>query len=516
MPSAPLQISSQSKKKLKAFSFNGREAKENEENRTVPNTVIRNDPSDSHSIPVTSPRPFKPESNPPQTPAPRIPLAHLIGNTEDAYYCAPPAATPSDHVLWQDGPRSSNPLSSFHSTQRGKKRARSSSPTSSQLDRSSGSDPSREPLDLESIQKSLRTPQHDPAAELWSRYTSDIKTMTRSENIFTNFGPSSPQTPSTTNSKDSILRRTMSCGVEWPMPSVKRRRIHQIESYERTKGIFAAAKKEILARELAKPSRVGLLVEKIQESLSKRRVEESQEPSSSSPLPDRREVSDCITTVSHQKTPSNGDDTAADPNRHLSTPSKDITLSHEEAINPPSSDYGDDEIDLEFVETFEWIATQGKLSQGEASRQPNPADRVQDICPPQKIGEQVAIESDTRQRSLDLPQSKSAALETCHSDDFLDVEFADEDEGFTNELQQLVDQMDSQQKPTLTNGFEQQAMTQNGSWESSKQQVPTELDDSFEEDDELWNAFDETTVIKQGETVGSMSHVRDFLINDIT
>ena len=51
-----------------------------------------------------------------------------------------------------------------------------------------------------------------------------------------------------------------------------------------TKDIFAASRKDILARHVPANSRVSLLVEKIQESLSKQ-SRAADEPSSSSPLP---------------------------------------------------------------------------------------------------------------------------------------------------------------------------------------------------------------------------------------
>ncbi|RMD41722.1 hypothetical protein DV735_g3400, partial [Chaetothyriales sp. CBS 134920] len=221
----------------------------------------------------------------PQTPAVHIPFEDLIANTEDVFNCPPPAATPIDHVVWHHGPTSSDVSASAGSAQNGRKRSRSSSPLTSQPEKTSDR---KDCMDMNNVARSLRTPNTDPAQELWNRYlaTSAAGHGDAPLPSFSHLPPSSPQTP-TTASKDSALRRTASCGVEWPTSRPKRRRVDAEDSYSRTKDIFAASRRQILAPELPKTSRVSLLVEKIQESLNRRSCVHDG-PSSSSPLPGRR------------------------------------------------------------------------------------------------------------------------------------------------------------------------------------------------------------------------------------
>lgn len=115
MPSAPLAVSSQPTKKVKTSGHDKQPAGEDEKE----NVAIFSDDNgagwenDEHGevISITDPA-F------PQTPAVRIPLEDLIGNTEDAFNCPQPLATPGDHVIWHDGPASSDPSVSAHGTQK--------------------------------------------------------------------------------------------------------------------------------------------------------------------------------------------------------------------------------------------------------------------------------------------------------------------------------------------------------------------------------------------------------------
>ncbi len=94
MPSAPLGISSQPRKRVKTFTRAdiAKGVAENKENDdcSARGEEHQDDEDSEHDDSIAEP-PF------PQTPAIRIPLEDLIGNTEDAFNCPPPAATPADH-----------------------------------------------------------------------------------------------------------------------------------------------------------------------------------------------------------------------------------------------------------------------------------------------------------------------------------------------------------------------------------------------------------------------------------
>ena len=296
MPSAPTVVSTKSTKQVRAFSFNGplKTTNDDKENVVKPQAGVLQKISPARSQPQAA---AGPDTVPPQTPASRIPLADLIGNTEDAWKCPLPVSTPLDYVHWESRLSSSEATGSQQQTQRGKKRARSSSPGSSQTDKRSLYSASKDVMDLQTMPKSTKTPQNDPAADLWSRYTSGINLETKNPSLFAHLSPSSPQTPDSNGSKDSALRRTASCGVAWPTSKSKKRRAEIVGQYDRARGVFAAAKQQILAPDLPKQSRVSLLVEKIQETLSRRDRDDVEEPSSSSPLPDRCRASQILPDI---------------------------------------------------------------------------------------------------------------------------------------------------------------------------------------------------------------------------
>jgi hypothetical protein len=515
MPSTPLTISSQSRKKLKAFSFDGRTdiLDQNKENEVPSRTNVGKEQSkkhvsqhdDRHTDPVL-----------PQTPAAKIPLADLISNTEDAFNCAPLLATPNDHVLWQHGPRSSDPSTSFHSSQRDKKRARSSSPISSQLERSDYFPAKKDPLDLESMPKLLRTPQNDPTMDLWNRYTNGNATKSAkgdfTASVFANLMPSSPQTPSTTNSKDGGLRRTASCGLEWPTSKSKRQRVDNGESYGRTRDVFAASKRDILATDLPKTSRVSLLVEKIQESLARKPVAEIDGPSSSSPLPERNgKMVEPTSPIPQRVQPMQTIIEDKDPTADLTNifVNNAISAHHDNS----SSEFGDDDIDFNFLESVEQEATQ----------------RMQQEAGPGAATGNLAFDGETTRNSIDQQQrghfhSRSSArssqpetksqcperrdiLQQGMSDD----EFDEDDATFTNELLDLAAQYDTQGNiPVTASAMFSNTIPQSNEAPIVCEQVKDgEFDDGFDDDDddEIWKDMDENTVMQQESIVGSASQV---------
>jgi hypothetical protein len=205
----------------------------------------------------------------PSTPSLRLPLADLIGNAEDALRRPTPQdEVPSEEIGWIAN--SSHP--DLTPRQR-RTRPQSSSPvSSSQNDASNLPDPNLP-------QSAFKTPRADPAAELWTRYATarnpdDTPIEKRIPSLAHLMNDSSPRAaPRTPGGSVGGLRRWASCGLEWPSTRGGKRR--------RVNGIFHEHKDQDPS--VTKPlSRVGMLVEKVQESLARKDL-----PSSSSPLPDK-------------------------------------------------------------------------------------------------------------------------------------------------------------------------------------------------------------------------------------
>ncbi|WEW61569.1 DNA replication endonuclease-helicase Dna2 [Emydomyces testavorans] len=297
------------------------------------------------------------ESNCPQTPAHRIPLADLISNTEDAFNKAPgKVPTPDDHVYWDHRSSSSNnkPRSAIR---RGKKRARSSSPTSSPLNKDVL-------VELQPVQPVMKTPQHDVAADLWNRYVGKNSGIIGGDlpKFHISQLASSPQTPAPqlrVSRDGSGLRRANSCNIDWPTSTNKRRKLDSDQ--QRTNKIrdgFTRSRTSLLAPDRPKSSRIGLLVEKIQETLLNCPRDDPNAPSSSSPLPDRSEIMESGLLASPpkqtiQNQPIDTPSKCAPGLRHNNQPVRDAMGADSQAkleVNGTSSEFGDDDLDHDFLE----------------------------------------------------------------------------------------------------------------------------------------------------------------------
>ena len=306
MTGSPISASTQTKSKLKAFQFiEGRPASDkydndaDKENRPIEPEIensknIANPQGDSVPLKKNqTPRLTQSKKCPPSTPATRLPLAVLVGNSDDRSKRATTHnISPDEQLCWQmaQSPTSSNPTAT-PAPRRSKKRARSSSPPGPSQTESSTSLAANESFDLQNMQQILKTPQADPAAELWNRYTvnaSNKGTPTTNKGIaFAHLiNESSPHSSATAGSV-SGLRRWASCGLEWPTSATKRRKTRGVfrEDGEDVFGVRSTADEQPHGK--SKLSKVGLLVERIQETLAKPpRQQALSLPSSSSPLPE--------------------------------------------------------------------------------------------------------------------------------------------------------------------------------------------------------------------------------------
>ncbi|KAF4556935.1 DNA replication factor Dna2-like protein [Elsinoe fawcettii] len=276
---------------------------------------------------------------PPSTPAVRLPLADLLGNNEEIV---------KDLPVKEDSPELNWVTNSQHpdfTPGKRRKRAQSSSPASSSQNESSTHFGPRAPLDLQQIQKALKTPKADPAADLWSRYSAlnenEEDSVAKLPSLAHLLQDSSPQSlPRTPGGSIGGLRRWASCGNEWPASKTKRRR---------TKGVFRdqAAQEEPTAvqRESSNGSRLGAMVDRMQANLSRpKTTKRLQEPSSSSPLPDKGsfEGVENASPSGRNATRTIDRTVEAEGESTRGLRAKDNILEEEDQ----SSDYGDDNIDL--------------------------------------------------------------------------------------------------------------------------------------------------------------------------
>ncbi|KIW67414.1 hypothetical protein PV04_06673 [Phialophora macrospora] len=497
MSRAPLGVLSQSNKNPTASASDGRlYPADDKENQTAENPLSKIEQDRTAHIDQNE----LSESRVPHTPTVRIPIEDLIANTEDAYNCAPPLATPIDHVLWQTNPASPDPLGAAGATQRSRKRAHSSSPASSQQ-----LSAHKDALNLDTLNRSLRTPNNDPTQDLWNRYTTANGLHKGSKEptlpAYAHFLPSSPQTPSTTG-KDSSLRRTHSCGVEWPSSKAKRRKMD--ERYSRTKELFAASRKEILRRDLSNNTRVGLLLEKIQESLTKR-PESPESPSSSSPLPDRRSQA----LVSPTKPPNRARRDSNGPCGASRSSQKTSPLKHGVSRDASfSSEFSDDAFDAEALACVEQVLAQtqgykevhGAVSHGGNAFGQRTASQSHSVA--------ETLHNDTAGGPQDIPavaQMSPQPPKTSMQAEFDEFD-DDDDDDLMNEMLDLAAQYDSQQHAPVSEQLAVAQPTSQADTESKHLETLDEFEDAFDDDDELWEGIANAT--QRGRTpVGSKNRM---------
>lgn len=294
----------------------------------------------------------KPVKECPHTPGNRIPLADLISNAEDAFAPAPgPEVTPVDHVIWQHIPVSSNPDTSSQTPAGRRKKRRHGSSSPSSPTNGNKKKAQKEPLDLQSIQALFKTPQHDLAAELWNNYM-DKNMVDGSEDLpaprLANLLSSSPQTPvSGRTSRDSSgLRRSISCAAEWPTSRAKRRRTNRYDPGS-GRSIFSRANSNVLDSGKTKSSRLNFLLEKIEKSLQPPPVAEMGPPGSS-PLRQRLDARRCRSSSPiTEKMNTIDTEAAAQP---LKPSASNAKATRNATLQDSSSDFGDDDLDLEFMD----------------------------------------------------------------------------------------------------------------------------------------------------------------------
>ncbi|PLB42499.1 bifunctional ATP-dependent DNA helicase/ssDNA endodeoxyribonuclease DNA2 [Aspergillus candidus] len=323
----------------------------------------------------------------PQTPGNRIPLADLIGNVEDAINQAPGQEyTPEDYVIWQHVPASSNTgtMSQTPATNK-KKRRRNSSPGSSPLAGNSKS-ARKGSFDLQSFQAVLKTPQNDIAADLWNNYVGKATANGNGEIPqirFQNLLSSSPQTPATgrTSRDSSGLRRATSCNVEWPSSKAKRRKLD-----------FSRSKSNVIDAGTSS-SNINRLMERIEKSLRKTPMPQAD----SSPVPKREEVRRSRSTSPVERKQPLKD--LGSPGQETKTGDSCIRPIATEPVKVSSSDFGDDDLDQDFLDLAEaamdpFVDSDG-VNDDEQVAKPNGLPHLSPVKAPAASGGQVNSHVDT-------------------------------------------------------------------------------------------------------------------------
>ena len=266
----------------------------------------------------------------PQTPLGRVPLKDLM-NEEDALHKTP-ECSPMDRVQWNPSPSDQGEPCSFITpkAKRGHKRARSSSPAAPAA-----------PFDLQNLQGSLASDPADPALDVEKRYFSRAKLETPNRptaSASADFAhSSSPNAPSMGSTESAKLRRTVSCGMEWP--SRKRRKISRRGATEAGLGNLQTEIAKLRGTAAAIPA----ILDQIQPDLSTAWHEKGSLSSSAPPLAKKgSEMPPPPHGLTAQEQPAN------DQSRRSSvtlTAEGSRVLVQGEVADPGSSQFDDDELD---------------------------------------------------------------------------------------------------------------------------------------------------------------------------
>lgn len=338
MPKSPILASAQAKTKLKAFEFIGSGARgpfdnslaSNNENAPLETRThiskqdsidsMRNVANNKRSMTAPILTQNRHSDMPPSTPIMRLPLAELIGNAEDALVQPlEKEQSPEEHLGWV--PNSSN---TALTPNRRRKRARSSSPMASSQNDLLAHPAYKQPF--ESLALQHRTPQADPATELWNHYATGKEHGLAPTFAHLFDGPCSPlPQPRTPQGGAGGLRRWASCGTEWPVSRSRPRQIRAVYRDDPSPSSDTRVKVDQAQHDSARPSRLGLLVKQMQATLTETPSGDmKQTQRSSSPAQD------------HQSLSADRPPPVSQPH-HLQT--ADVK---QDCVKPDESDYGDD------------------------------------------------------------------------------------------------------------------------------------------------------------------------------
>ncbi|TPX18862.1 uncharacterized protein E0L32_011477 [Thyridium curvatum] len=219
-PRPPVPISEVTKNKLHQFEFQPAV----EETSTTDATKGESDKENHGSLskhnvsPPAMPKPLDA-----MTPIARLAWQDLMGATDNAN--EEEDTSPTERILWHNERDKLSAVISPMLHRTGKKRARSSSPTSSP----STSKPTTPAVNMRRLKEALKSPQADPAVELWDRFSLSGTSNTplgRANPMLANLMVSSSPRPAHAGANgpdEKGFRRAASCGTSW----AKRRRVEK-------------------------------------------------------------------------------------------------------------------------------------------------------------------------------------------------------------------------------------------------------------------------------------------------
>lgn len=419
----------------------------------------------------------------PQTPGGRLPLAELIASGDDFNQAL--NLTPVERVLWNNSARNSEQGSSQETPAllKSRKRAHSSSPISSSQKKSRTSDyfaAGEKSVDVQHLQKALKTPRGDPAGDLWRKYSlnahgNEKLTPTRAfgQPFSQLLDSSSPQTPARKllGRESAGLRRSFSCGTEWPTSAIKRRKL---QATAEDSPIALAAIEEGVQKSQRSKSRLSLLVAKISGDLARPVGDASEEASASAPH--REDMTSAGRSISSEARLGDEEDDRgqyqSSASQRTATPGDvlgeshllDDTSLHDrtdlEDIDAQSDDFGDDGLDLETFDAVD-AEIEARVSQlGVTTR--HSGGKITGKSPSQGMkstGTTINSRDKTVPRSaLNKPQeahcpsvlgclSASDAPKELHRDEFDDE---DTNDVYAEDLEDAIALFDQQAKMRLT------------------------------------------------------------------
>ena len=327
----------------------------------------------------------------PQTPLGRLPLAELIASGEDTNQAQ--NHSPVERVLWANSTHISDQGSSQEilPLPRTRKRAYSSSPASSSQKKkvSKHFRTEKTPAEIQASHKALKTPQGDPASELWNRYSLNTHSTERQSPTKIIGRPfsqlmnsSSPQTPAQAfaGRECAGLRRSFSCGTEWPTSAAKRRKLqHTVNDHEPALGLAPTG--EPIMKSQKSKSRLSLLVDKIHEDLTRPSSEETDDSpatvgGSSQPVDELVVNPVCSAEESSQRerlphSPLRILQRDDQNRKEMPSSAEIVRVAHQQQLDKQAtinsdaySDFGDDDLDLETFEAAEAPAAIAKSGMG--------------------------------------------------------------------------------------------------------------------------------------------------------
>lgn len=252
------------------------------------------------------------------------PLANAEDNDKDV--------SPNDRILW-DNKQSSSYGSGLSPMlgRKGRKRARSSSPTSSPA----GDRPTAPAVNIKRLTKALRSPHPDPTLELWDRFSLASPASQKSPiahpalaQLMVSSSPQPNKHP-VSQSGSINLRRAASCGLNWP----KRRKL------EKSKSGSQLGKGQRDLEAASKSSLVSALLSTVTSSLQE---DISDDAHLAIESPSSRKQKQATVEASPAYVPCKANGKEASGN---------------------SSDYGDDEFDDDALMELELTATTGSATQ---------------------------------------------------------------------------------------------------------------------------------------------------------